>query len=78
MGRTRLGTISLRRRFVLGSFAFVVVLTLGGTCYAWGEADRALQAELNRSATRVAAAAIATGLQASLVEFLRPGFERLA
>ena len=59
----------------MGSLAFVVVLTLGGTYYAWGEADRALQAELNRSATRVAAAAIATGLQASLVEFLRPGFE---
>lgn len=70
-----MGVLSLRRRLVLGSFGFVVILTLGGTFYAWTEADRALQAELNRSARRVAAAAIATGLQPSLVRPLRPGFE---
>ncbi|MCE2455460.1 MAG: HAMP domain-containing histidine kinase [Gemmatimonadetes bacterium] len=66
---------SLRWRYVIGLFLFVVLLTLGGTWYAWDEADRSLRAELNRGAGRVAAAAIATGLQPSLVSLLRPGFE---
>ncbi|NCG31499.1 MAG: HAMP domain-containing protein [Proteobacteria bacterium] len=67
--------MSLRRRFVLTFVAFVVLLITAGSYMAWREATRALEAELDEKAAWVARAAVATGLQASAVVGLRPGFE---
>jgi len=67
--------MSLRRRFLLSFVTFVVAM-MGVSAYlAWWEAERALEAELNEKAAWVARAAVATGLQASSVVGLQPGFE---
>jgi hypothetical protein len=49
---------------------------MGVSAYlAWREAARALETELDEKAAWVARAAVATGLQASIVIGLQPGFE---
>jgi signal transduction histidine kinase len=67
--------VSLRRQFIGALVTFVVLLTVAGGYLAWREARQALEAEMDLRASWVAGAAAATGLQASSVVGLRPGFE---
>ena len=66
---------SLQGTFVLAFLCFVVALTIGGPYYAWREANRALEAELDLRVEMIARSAAATGLLASVVSRLRPGYE---
>jgi len=67
--------MSLRRQFILSLVTFSVALAAVGGYLAWREANRALEAELDLRASWVAGAAARTGLQASLLVGLQPGFE---
>ncbi len=60
---------------VFGSFALVV--SAAGGYQAWREASRALESELDRTATSIAGAAVESGLPSSLVSGLQPGMEDL-
>ena len=67
--------MSLRKRFVLVTVAFVVVLgTVGGWVATW-QTKRALEAELDTRARWVARAAADIGLSASSFILLQPGDE---
>lgn len=67
--------MSLRKRFVLVTVAFVVVLgAVGGWVATW-QTRRALEAELDRRARWVARAAADIGLSASSFILLQPGDE---
>lgn len=69
--------MSLRSLYVSVLVGFVVIITSAGGYLAWREASRALEAELGERARWVAGAAAETGLQASLLVGLQPGFEDL-
>jgi two-component system OmpR family sensor kinase len=67
--------VSIRRLYVSVLVAFAIVVSAAGGVLAWREASRALEAELDTRASWVAGAAAETGLQASLLAGLEPGFE---
>jgi signal transduction histidine kinase len=70
--------MSIRRLYVFVLVAFAIVVSAAGGVLAWREASRALEAELDTRASWVAGAAAETGLQASLLAGLEPGFEDLS
>lgn len=70
--------MSIRRLYVFALVAFAVAVSAVGGLLAWREAGRALEAELDTRASWVAGAAAETGLQASLLAGLEPGFEDLS
>ena len=67
--------MSLRTLFIAVFVAFAAVASAGGGYLAWREASQAVEEELDRRATWIAGAAAETGLQASLLVGLEPGFE---
>ncbi len=67
--------MSLRRLFIAVLVTFAVAATSGGGYLAWREASAALEAELDQRAQWFAGGAAETGLQASLLQGLLPGFE---
>lgn len=67
--------MSIRRLYVFALVAFAVAVSATGGVLAWREASRALEAELDTRASWVAGAAAETGLQASMLVGLEPGFE---
>jgi signal transduction histidine kinase len=67
--------VSIRRLFVLVFVAFALVVSASGGYLAWREARGAVEAELDRRASWVAGAAAETGLQATTIGALRPGYE---
>lgn len=67
--------MSLRSLFIAAFVAFAVGLSVAGGYLTWREASRAVEEELDRRATWIAGAAVETGLQASLLVGLEPGFE---
>ncbi|MFQ5537317.1 MAG: ATP-binding protein [Gemmatimonadota bacterium] len=67
--------MSMRRLFMAVFVAFAVIVSSGGGYLAWREASRAVEAELDRRASWIAGAAAETGLQASLLLGLEPGYE---
>lgn len=69
--------MSLRRLFIAVLVTFAIAMTSVGGYLAWGEANVALEAELDERAKWVAGAAAETGLQVALLSGLRPGFEEL-
>ncbi len=69
--------MSIRRQYILVLVTFAIAVSAVGGLLAWREASRALEAELDTRASWVAGAAAETGLQASLLTGLEPGFEDL-
>jgi signal transduction histidine kinase len=67
--------VSIRGLFVTVFVAFALVVSASGGYLAWREASRAVEAELDRRASWVAGAAAETGLQATSIGALRPGYE---
>lgn len=67
--------MSLRRLFAIMFVAYALVVSAAGGYFAWREASRAVEEELDRRATWLAGAAAETGFQASLLLGLEPGFE---
>jgi len=67
--------MSLRTLFIAAFVTFAAVVSAGGGYLAWREASDAVEEELDRRATWIAGAAAETGLQASLLVGLEPGFE---
>ena len=67
--------MSIRRLFIISLVTFAVFVSAVGGYLAWREASRAVEAELDTRATWVAGAAAETGLQASVLLGLQPGFE---
>ncbi len=67
--------MSLRALFVAAFVAFALAVSAAGGLLTWNQASRAVQEELDRRASWIAGAAAETGLQASLVASLPPGFE---
>ena len=70
--------MSIRRLYISVLVTFAVAVSATGGVLAWREASRALEAELDTRASWVAGAAAETGLQASLMAGLEPGFEDLS
>lgn len=71
----KLTPMSIRRLYITVLVAFAVAVSATGGYLAWGEASHAVEAELDTRATWVAGAAAETGLQASLLSGLQPGYE---
>jgi signal transduction histidine kinase len=69
--------MSLRRLYIAVLVTFAVAVTSVGGFLAWREASRALEAELDTRAQWVAGGAAETGIQAAVLEALRPGMEDL-
>jgi len=69
--------MSIRRLFIFVLVAFAVAVSAVGGFLAWREANRALEAELDKRASWVAGAAAETGLQATLLSGFEPGIEDL-
>jgi signal transduction histidine kinase len=67
--------MSIRGLFITVIVTFAILLSATGGYLAWQEARRAVEAELDRRASWVAGAAAETGLQATLIGGLQPGFE---
>jgi signal transduction histidine kinase len=67
--------VSIRGLFVSVFVAFALVVSASGGYLAWREASGAVEAELDRRASWVAGAAAETGLQATSIGALRPGYE---
>lgn len=67
--------MSIRALFTTAIVAFAILVSASGGYLAWQEAREAVQAELDRRASWVAGAAAETGLQATILEGLQPGFE---
>lgn len=67
--------MSIRRLFVTALVAFTLVLAASGGWLAWREASREVEGQLDRQAAVVAGAAVETGLSASTLSLLEPGFE---
>jgi signal transduction histidine kinase len=70
-----MNSVSLRALFMAAFVALAVAVSVGGGYLAWREASGAVEEELDRRATWIAGAAVETGLQASLLVGLEPGFE---
>jgi len=69
--------MSIRRQYIIVLVTFAIAVSAAGGILAWREASRAVEAELDQRASWVAGAAAETGLQASLLAGLQPGFEDL-
>ncbi|MEJ2337032.1 MAG: HAMP domain-containing sensor histidine kinase [Gemmatimonadales bacterium] len=69
--------MSIRALFTTAIVAFAIMVSASGGYLAWREARRAVEAELDQRASWVAGAAAETGLQATILESLQPGFEDL-
>lgn len=67
--------MSIRALLVTAFVSFAVLVSLAGGYQAWREASRAVESELDRTASWVAGAAAESGLQSSLVAGLEPGME---
>lgn len=67
--------MSIRALFVTALVAFTLLLSISGGYLAWHEASREVEAQLDRQAAAVAGAAVETGLIASVLTLLEPGFE---
>jgi signal transduction histidine kinase len=67
--------VTLRRLFVSVLVTFAVLLSVTVGWLSWNEASGAVEAQLDERAAVVAGAAVETGLQASLVVGLEPGYE---
>ena len=67
--------MTLRALLVAVFVSFAVVVSFAGGYQTWREASRALESELDRTATSIAGAAVESGLQSSLVAGLEPGME---
>jgi signal transduction histidine kinase len=67
--------MSIRGLLVVVLVAFAVTVSSAGGYVAWRAASGAVEAELDTRATWVAGAAAETGLQASMLAGLPPGFE---
>ena len=67
--------MSIRALFTTAIVAFAILVSASGGYLAWREARRAVEAELDQRASWVAGAAAETGLQATILENLRPGWE---
>jgi len=69
--------MSIRALFTTAIVTFAIVVSASGGYLAWREASRAVEAELDQRASWVAGAAAETGLQATILENLQPGWEDL-
>lgn len=67
--------MSIRSLLVTAFVSFAVLVSLAGGYQAWREASRAVENELDRTASWVAGAAAESGIQSSLVAGLEPGME---